>query len=165
MQELPQTFDAFFYEHWESVRRSLAIALADPLLAEELAQDAFTRALSQWRRVSRMDRPAGWVYVVALRAGRRNRGRGNREMTVEQPTNPDLADVVVGELGLAELIARLPERQRIAVVLRYLVDLPLADVADAMDCAVGTVKSTLHAALARLGVELRDAEEEPDAAR
>jgi RNA polymerase sigma-70 factor (ECF subfamily) len=165
VQERALSFEAFFYEHYESVRRSLAVALADPLLAEELAQDAFTRALSQWRRVSRMGRPAGWVYVVALRAGRRNRARRSQTMVPEETTNADVADVVVQDVSLAELIDRLPERQRIAVVLRYLVDLPLADVAEAMDCAVGTVKSTLHSALARLGVELRDAEEEPDAAR
>jgi RNA polymerase sigma factor (sigma-70 family) len=165
VHEPPLTFETFFYEHYDSVRRSLAIALADPLLAEELAQDAFTRALRQWRRVSRMERPAGWVYVVALRAGRRRRsGRREQTMTAEA-TTADIADGVLQGLDLAEVIGRLPERQRIAVVLRYLVDLPLHDVAAAMDCAVGTVKSTLHAALTRLGVELRDQEEEPDAAR
>jgi RNA polymerase sigma factor (sigma-70 family) len=165
VHEPARTFEAFFYEHYESVRRSLTIALADPLLAEELAQDAFTRALSQWRRVSQMERPAGWVYVVALRAGRRRRGTRSHEMIADQRTNTDIADDVSGDVSLAELIGRLPERQRTAVVLRYLVDLPLHDVAEAMDCALGTVKSTLHAALARLGVELRDQEEEPDAAR
>ena len=165
MHEPTSTFEAFFYEHYESVRRSLAVALADPLLAEELAQDAFTRALAQWRRVSRMDRPAGWVYVVALRAGRRRRGARSEPMPTTDPATADIADGVLAGVSLADLVDRLPERQRIAVVLRYLVDLPLVDVAEAMGCAVGTVKSTLHTALARLGVELRDQEEEPDAAR
>jgi DNA-directed RNA polymerase specialized sigma24 family protein len=41
-------------------------------------------------------------------------------------------------------------------VLRYLADLPLADVAEAMDCAVGTVKATLHQALATLRVEFEE---------
>jgi RNA polymerase sigma factor (sigma-70 family) len=159
------SFEAFFYEHYESVRRSLAIALADPLLAEELAQDAFTRALSKWRRVSQMDRPAGWVYIVALRAGRRNRAGRRKEMITTEATTADIADSVLEGVDLAALIGGLPERQRIAIVLRYLVDLPLGDVAEAMDCAVGTVKSTLHTALARLGVELREQEEETDAAR
>ena len=165
MHEPALSFEAFFYEHYESVRRSLAVALADPLLAEELAQDAFTRALSKWRRVSHMDRPAGWVYIVALRAGRRyGVGKGQAMVGVE-PTSADIADEVLRDVDLGDLIARLPERQRTAVTLRYLVDLPLSDVAEAMDCAVGTVKSTLHSALLRLGVELSDQEEEPDAAR
>ena len=73
-----------------------------------------------------------------------------------------MVDVLKRTLGAS--IARLPERQRVALVLRYLVDLPVADVALAMGCATGTVKSTLHAALERLGVELQE-QEEPDAAR
>jgi RNA polymerase sigma-70 factor (ECF subfamily) len=159
------SFEAFFYEHYESVRRSLAVALADPLLAEELAQDAFTRALSKWRVVSQMDRPAGWVYIVALRAGRRHRVGRQHAMVVAESATADIADAVLQDVDLSHLVARLPERQRIAVTLRYLVDLPLSDVAEAMDCAVGTVKSTLHSALLRLGVEMRDQEEEPDATR
>ena len=67
-------------------------------------------------------------------------------MPTTEPATVDIADGVLAGLGLAELVDRLPERQRIAVVLRYLVDLPLVDVAEAMGCAVGTVKSTLHSA-------------------
>jgi RNA polymerase sigma factor (sigma-70 family) len=159
--ENAMTFEAFFDEHYESVRRSLAVALRDPLLAEELAQDAFTRALGNWRRVSQMERPAGWVYIVALRAGRRRR---RADEPAGSHTAPDIADQVTSDVALGVAIDTLPERQRLALVLRYLADLPVADVALAMDCAVGTVKSTLHAALERLGVTLRE-QEEPDAAR
>ena len=58
-----------------------------------------------------------------------------------------------------DAITTLPARQREAVVLRYLADLPLADVADAMGCAVGTVKATLHHALRALRVELEEDED------
>ena len=157
------TFETFFDEHYEPVRRSLAVAFGDPVVAEELAQDAFTRALSNWRRVSEMDRPAGWVYIVALRAGRR-RGRPEESLSSSERASPDIAEAITRDVVLGDAIARLPERQRMALVLRYLADLPVADVALAMDCAVGTVKSTLHVALERLGVEMRE-QEEPDAAR
>ncbi|HYL53022.1 MAG TPA: sigma-70 family RNA polymerase sigma factor [Acidimicrobiia bacterium] len=157
------TFETFFNEHYEPVRRSLAVAFGDPVLAEELAQDAFARALASWRRVSKMDHAAGWVYVVALRAGRRRPNRAQPAVTVE-PVDADVADTVTRDVVLSAAIARLPERQRVALVLRYLADLPVADVAAAMGCAVGTVKSTLHAALERLGVEMQD-QEEPDVAR
>jgi RNA polymerase sigma factor (sigma-70 family) len=66
----------------------------------------------------------------------------------------DVADVVVQRASLGEAIDQLPERQRLAIVLRYGLDLSLDDVAAAMGCAVGTVKSTVHAALARLHVVL-----------
>jgi RNA polymerase sigma-70 factor (ECF subfamily) len=161
------TFETFFGDHYERVRRSLAVAFGDPVLAEELAQDAFTRALASWRRVSQMERPAGWVYIVALRAGRHRR-KPNEPLPANESLGEgvaaDFADVVASRVTLGASIARLPERQRIALVLRYLADLPVADVALAMGCAVGTVKSTLHAALERLGVELLEVEE-PDAAR
>jgi RNA polymerase sigma-70 factor (sigma-E family) len=147
------SFAAFYDGNYPSVCRALALAFRDPQLAEEAAQEAFIRAYVYWRRVGRMERPAGWVYVVAVRQAFRKRGR------VEQPAGPneiatDFADAVVEREALRVAIARLPERQRLAVVLRYLADLPLADVAAAMGCAVGTVKSTVHAALARLAADL-----------
>jgi RNA polymerase sigma-70 factor (ECF subfamily) len=157
------TFEQFFDEHYDPVRRSLAVAFGDRVLAEELAQDAFVRALASWRRVSRMDRPAGWVYVVALRSGRKRR-RMTEPRAAVAPVSPDIAEVIAREMTLGDAIARLPERQRLALVLRFLADMPLADVATAMGCAVGTVKSTLRAALQRLGVEMHE-EEELDAPR
>jgi RNA polymerase sigma factor (sigma-70 family) len=157
------SFEAFFDEYYDQVRRALAVALADPALSEDAAQEAFARAYVQWRTVSKMERPAGWVYVVALRGGRRQRSK--RVGQVEVVPDPDPADRVAENETLDQMLARLPERQRIAVVLRYLADLPLADVAEAMGCAVGTVKSTLHAALTRLRVDVTDLDDErlPDA--
>jgi RNA polymerase sigma-70 factor (ECF subfamily) len=159
------SFEAFFDEYYEQVRRALTVALRDPALAEDAAQEAFARAYVQWRSVSRMERPAGWVYVDALRGGRRHGAK--RAGHVDAAPSPDPADRVAEHESLDRMLERLPERQRIAVVLRYLADLPLADVADAMDCAVGTVKSTLHAALTRLRVEMTDLDDErlPDATR
>jgi len=152
------SYEVFFDECYEQVRRALTIALADPALAEDSAQDAFARAYVQWRSVSAMERPAGWVYVVALRGGRRQRSR--RVVSDVPMPKPDAIGEMVEREALEDLLRRLPDRQRIAVVLRYLADLPLADVAAAMGCAVGTVKSTLHAALVRLRVELNEVEEE-----
>jgi RNA polymerase sigma factor (sigma-70 family) len=110
-----------------------------------------------------MDRPAGWVYVVAMRvAFRRRRREPDSALLVDESGagGIDVAEGVVDRESLRDAIARLPERQRVAIVLRYLADLPLADVAAAMGCAVGTVKSTLHAARARLEVDLGDDREE-----
>jgi len=56
-------------------------------------------------------------------------------------------------------LARLTPRQRLAVVLRHLVDLSTADVAAAMGCAEGTVKSTLHAAMQALRIDLDEEED------
>jgi RNA polymerase sigma-70 factor (ECF subfamily) len=154
-----RSYEAFFDEHYDQVRRALTVALADAALAEDAAQDAFARAYVHWRTVAAMERPAGWVYVVALRGGRRAR---SRRPAVAPPAAVDADPIgIMLERGALEpLLARLPERQRIAVVLRYLADLPLADVAAAMGCKVGTAKSTLHTALARLRVEVSGMDEE-----
>ena len=157
MGDRSQSFEAFFAEQYESVFRGLSVAFRDPLLAEEAAQEAFTRAYVHWRRVSQMDRPDGWVYVVAVRvATRRRPSLGGRDV---QTNEEDFAEDVVNHEMLRAAIDRLPARQRLAIVLRFLADLPVDDVAEAMGCAPGTVKSTLHAALARLHVDLDDVEE------
>ena len=153
------SFEAFFAEHFASVFRGLAVAFRDPLLAEEAAQEAFTRAYARWERVSSMDRPAGWTYVVAVRVARRRRrdvvGDGGRRAATR-----DVADEVADGVTMQAAIDELPPRQRLALVLRHYADLPLDDIADAMGCAVGTVKSTLHAAHTRLQVGLDDNDDE-----
>jgi RNA polymerase sigma-70 factor (ECF subfamily) len=151
------SFEAFFAEQYESVFRGLAVAFRDPLLAEEAAQEAFTRAYTRWERVSNMERPAGWAYVVAVRFARRRR----RDLFGGPPAGAatrDVADDVVDRVTMQAAIEELPPRQRVALVLRHYADLPLDDIAGAMGCAVGTVKSTLHAAHARLQVQLGDDE-------
>jgi DNA-directed RNA polymerase specialized sigma24 family protein len=74
----------------------------------------------------------------------------------------DPAAGVVTGLALDAAIRQLPARQRLVVVLRYQADLPVADIARALRCAPGTVKSTLHTALARLRVEVADEDEADD---
>jgi RNA polymerase sigma-70 factor (ECF subfamily) len=158
-----ESFEAFFGEHYESVFRGLSVAFHEPLLAEEATQEAFTRAYTRWERVSGMERPAGWVYVVAVRVARRRR----RDLLGDAPvrsagSEPDLATEVVDRVTLQAAIEQLPSRQRLALVLRYYGGLPLDQIATAMGCALGTVKSTLHAAHARLLLDLEDEVEIPE---
>jgi RNA polymerase sigma-70 factor, ECF subfamily len=156
-------FDEFYATHYDDLARTLTIALGDRSVAEEAAQEALTRALRRWRQVRALDRPAAWLYVVAMnhvRDGRRRerrepRGAGGLETAASDPSGG-----VTTALTVRDAITTLPPRQREAVVLRYLADLALADVADAMGCALGTVKATLHQALGSLRVEL---EEDDDA--
>src|SRR5882757_8595754 len=112
-----RTFAVFYDGHYPSVCRAVALALRDQELAEESAQEAFTRAYVYWRRVSRMDRPAGWVYVVAMRVAFRRRRREPDSAALPDETyaaGVDFADGVVAREALRDAIARLPERQRVA---------------------------------------------------
>jgi RNA polymerase sigma factor (sigma-70 family) len=156
-----RTFDAFYADEQPAIRRSLAVALGDVALADQCTQEAFVKAWLRWNRVSAMERPAAWVYVVAVRQGlrllrgdRRSDSRDDAELV-----EGDTADATLDRLTTRELIERLPTRQRLAITLRYHADLALTDIAESMDCSIGTVKSTLHAALRRLRVEVTDAEE------
>jgi RNA polymerase sigma-70 factor, ECF subfamily len=143
------SFEAFFAETYASLFRGLAVAFRDPLLAEESAQEAFTRAYTRWERVGRMERPEAWTYVVAVRVARRRR----RDL-LGTAAGGVVTDEVVDRARMQTAIEDLPTRQRAALVLRHYADLPLEEIAHALGCAVGTVRSTLHAAYTRLHVEI-----------
>ena len=155
-------FDDFFAAHYDDLARTLTVALQDRAAAEEAAQEAFTRALKHWRRVRQVDQPRSWLYVVAMNHVRDGWRRAKRQPRWDENLTPasDLGGRVTTAVSVRDAIATLPDRQREAVVLRYLADLSLAEVAEAMGCAVGTVKATLHHALGVLRVEL---EEDDDA--
>lgn len=152
-------FDEFYRAHFDPVARALTLAGADRELARDAAQEAFARALRRWRHVREMDRPDGWVYVVAMNQLRDHWRKLERNAPPEPVVIDDGASVAT-RLTVRDAIATLPPRQRQAVVLRYLADLPVADVAVAMGCAEGTVKAALHHALKAMRVEL---EEDDDA--
>jgi RNA polymerase sigma-70 factor (ECF subfamily) len=149
-------FEEFFGEHYGAVERAVALAIGDRGRAEEVTQEAFARAYRRWRRVSAMDRPVAWVYVVALNTERK---RWRREQNAPMPealdaASQDHAGAVVTTVVLRDAIVHLPPRQRAAIVLRYPADLSIAEVAQAMGCADGTVKATVHQALKSLRVEV-----------
>jgi RNA polymerase sigma-70 factor (ECF subfamily) len=149
-------FDAFFGAHFDPVARALALATGSRELAADATQEAFTKAYQRWRRVRNMERPDGWVYVVAMNTARRRLTREHRQTFPDPTPVSDPVGAVATRLSVRDAISTLPRRQREAVVLRYLADLSLADVAEAMECAVGTVKATLHQALATLRVEFEE---------
>jgi RNA polymerase sigma-70 factor (ECF subfamily) len=150
-------FDDFVVQHYESVRRALCVAFRDSERAEELTQEAFARAWRRWDAVSALERPVAWVFVVAVNQGRRGLRHDARPFPVPHSRDgADIASTVATAVSLRAALDELTARQRAAVVLRYFVDLSVSQVADALGCADGTVKSTLHAALARLRVELSE---------
>jgi RNA polymerase sigma-70 factor (ECF subfamily) len=149
-------FEEFFQIHYAEVLRAVALAINDRDRAEDVVQEAFARAFRRWRTVSQMDRPVGWVYVVALNAERSRWRRAGQ--AVDDPgaidTGADPSGPVVTTIVVRAAIAKLAPRQRAAVVLRFLADLTVPEIARAMGCADGTVKATLHQALRNLRVDL-----------
>jgi RNA polymerase sigma-70 factor (ECF subfamily) len=145
---------------------SLVALSGDRELAAEATDEALSRALQHWERVRAMDSPEGWTYRVAVNVMRRLARRRNMERRVLGRLARG-ATVVASQPApgdeVWDLVRALPERQRTAVVLRYVADLAEADVAAAMSVTRGTVASTLAAARRALADVLAepDVVEEP----
>jgi RNA polymerase sigma factor (sigma-70 family) len=159
-------FDLFFAEHYPRVCRALWLSLGShDQGVEDAAQGAFAKAFQKWRAVSRLNRPATWVYVVAFREATRQNRRKNRVVRptlVQEATREDGSAELDVRLTVAAALDRLPPRQRIATVLRFYGDLTNRDIAKAMRCSEGTVKATVHAGLENLRslLETREVDDE-----
>ena len=148
-------FDEFFLAHHTRLVAGALALTNDRERARDAAQEALSRAYRDWSKVQRMDHPAAWVRRVLVNLltdeGRRDRHRDRTESPHGEPWHEDAPP---SDSPLLAAIRQLPIRQRTAVVLHYLDDLPVEQVADAMGVAVGTVKATLHQARTTLAREL-----------
>ncbi|MEH0938605.1 RNA polymerase sigma factor [Micromonospora psammae] len=154
-------FDDFYHAHFRGLVVQLAAYTGDRGHAQDLVQEAFCKAFARWDRVAGYDDPLAWVRRVAWNLGH-NRWRRlrtaqayllrQRETHVAGPT-PD-------RVAIDTALAKLPDRQRRAVVLHYLADLSVAEIAAQERVAEGTVKSWLHRGRTALAAHLRDSAEE-----
>ena len=135
-------------EVFEGSYRRLVVQLyavtGDSAEAEDLVQDAFVRAAAAGRRFLKVENHEAWLRTAAINL-HRNRWRKMRNFSklryrLEKPT--DLSGLEEHVVVIAALRA-LPAHQREVLALYYLADLPVAEVADTLGCAVGTVKSRL----------------------
>ncbi|GAA2398641.1 DNA-directed RNA polymerase sigma-70 factor [Catellatospora methionotrophica] len=154
-------FDELYAAHFTSVTTQLFAYLGDRQEAQDVTQEAFCRALHRWKDVSAYDDPVAWVRRVAWNLAtshfRRSRiatafRRRHREVHAPEPS-PD-------RVALFAALRSLPPRPRQAVVLHYLADQAVVDVAETMQVSTGTVKSWLHRARIALGEQLRPSAEE-----
>jgi RNA polymerase sigma-70 factor (sigma-E family) len=146
-------FPEFFTSQYEPLCRLGFWLTGDWGQAEELAQEALVRAYWRWPIVHRLDRPADYARKVLVNRYRsllrRARAEVRHARSVRPPAAVQPADLD-GWLVLWAAVQRLPPRQRAVVVLRYLEDLPEAEVARVLGVSVGTVKSASSRARARL---------------
>jgi RNA polymerase sigma factor (sigma-70 family) len=143
-------FEAWYRGEHPRLVASLALVCGDLDTARDAADEAFARALAHWPRVSDMASPGGWTYRVGLNVVRRRGRRAAVERRLLSRPAPPPLDVPPEAGELWEVVRSLPERQRTAIVLRYVADLPEAEIARAMGVARGTVASTLDTARRRL---------------
>jgi RNA polymerase sigma-70 factor (ECF subfamily) len=125
--------------------------------AADVADETMVRALERWNHVATMASPDGWAFQVAFNLVRRRGRRRSLEQTVLRRAGAGRADAIDGPAGEAwDAVRHLSARQRQVVVLRYIADLPEADIGDVLGISRGTVSSTLADAKGALRVALTD---------
>jgi RNA polymerase sigma factor (sigma-70 family) len=155
-----ETFEAAFADLLVPAFRVALRILGDSSDAEEVAAEAMARALRCWDRVGTMPHRTAWVVRVASNIAVDRTRRGAPPVAAPRHV-PDLAEAATLRLALAAALRGLPRRQREVVALRYLADLPEADVAHSMGISLNSVKKHTSRAVAtlrtRLGVEWQEA--------
>jgi len=152
-------FDCFVADSTDGLLRTAYLIVWDLPEAEDLVQETLLKVARRWPRVSRMEHPVAYARRIlvnlALDGGaKRLRRRAELSETgLGDPAVPAASLDTHDELHAA--LAALPPRQRAVLVLRYFLDLSEAEVAAALQCSLGTVKSTASRGLARLEQTLR----------
>jgi RNA polymerase sigma factor (sigma-70 family) len=156
----PPDFDALFVAHAGRITRLAALlGAADP---EDLAQEAFCRLLQAKARLDGSpERTVAYLNRIVVNEVR---SRARRDQTARRsahllPVPRALSGDGGDRQAVIEELSRLPLRQREAIVLRFWLDLSLADVAAAMGVRLGTAKSQVSRGLAALALALADEEQ------
>jgi RNA polymerase sigma-70 factor (ECF subfamily) len=153
----PEDFTGFYAAHFHRIAVQLYAYLGDHAEAQDLTQEAFCRTLERWERISGYADPSAWVRRVAwnlatsrlrrMRTAVRHLAR-QREEHVPGP-GPD-------RVALTRALATLPDQQRRAIVLHHLAHLSVAEIAEQVGAAEGTVRSWLSRGRASLASHLSE---------
>ncbi len=153
-----EIFSAFVMARSRALFRTAYLVVGDHALAQDLLQEALTKTYVAWprlREVSKAEPYARRTIVTTAISWKRRKGWYGERPVAEIPEHPDRrGSVATDDLDrrtwVWEQVLALPPRQRAALVLRFYEDLSEAQTAEAMGCAVGTVKSQVSAGLSKL---------------
>jgi RNA polymerase sigma-70 factor (ECF subfamily) len=155
-------FDAFYNATARRVVHYIYLVCGDLAEAQDVVQEAYARAWLRWSTLAEYEDPEGWVRTVAWRLsvnwwrGMRRRFAAMPRMAGPQATPGPTPDRV----ALVAALRRLPEAQRRVIVLHYLYDLPIAEIARKTGMPAGTVKAYLSRGRAGLAELLGHDEKE-----
>jgi RNA polymerase sigma-70 factor (sigma-E family) len=144
-------FERFYREAWPSAVRLAGLLTQHAGAAEDLAQEAFARMYPKWGRA---EHPSAYLRTTIVNLCH----NWHRQKTTERTKLPILAQPSSTDFAFdefADAVAALPYRQRAVLVLRYHNGLSETEIADALGCRAGTVKSLASRALDQLkkGIE------------
>lgn len=169
---LSRTLLIELYEsNWSSLVQTATWLTGEQALAEEVVQDAFIRLVERWHQLDSTAAAPSWLRktVVNLSRSRMRRfavGRQKVNLTAARSAHVDESaqrfgeDLVDGKLGQA--IRSLPRRQRECVVLRFVYDLAVNDIAATLGIGEGSIKTHLHRGLKTLEQHLAQSDHRED---
>ena len=130
------------------VFRAAYLILKDKQAAEDVAQDTFIRAYNAALRMDPGEGVRSWLYRIAVNTSLNELRRRKRETAavsrMDKDTGFDPSERSDTQTVVGEAIDRLPDRLRVAVILRYFLDLSEVEMARVLKVRPGTVKSRLH---------------------
>jgi RNA polymerase sigma-70 factor, ECF subfamily len=139
-----RALERVYRERFVRLVRIAAAITRDEAAGAEAVQEAFVRLLRARRGHRGEGTLEAWVWRTVVNEAKRRAGQEKkRRQPVEQPSANGPADV---DLATRALIAALPERQRLAVFLRYYAGLDYRAIAEVMEIEIGTVSATLASA-------------------
>jgi RNA polymerase sigma factor (sigma-70 family) len=149
----PPPFQRFLDTHRDAVWRFL-VSSVGPVEADDCFQETFIAALRAYPRLRADSNLRAWVLTIAHRKALDvHRGRKRRAVPVADPAAVDertARSAPAPDEALWNAVGELPARQRSAVVLRYVADLPHRDIATAIGCSEEAARRSLHEGLSRL---------------
>jgi RNA polymerase sigma-70 factor (sigma-E family) len=148
-------FTTFVREHTSALLRTAYLLTGDAVAAEELVQETLVHLYPKWDKVVAADVPLAYVRRSLTNGFVNQRRRpASREYAVEAVPDHGVPDVATAQLAdrdeIWSLLRELPERQRAALVLRSFHDLPDEQIADALHCRLGTVRSLISRGLSAM---------------
>ena len=137
-----ERFQSFYALHFTATARLARLLTGDANLAEDLAQDAFIRVFRSASRAGQLiENPAAFLHTTTVnlcRSWATARRRTELRMVRHGPSDSSVTD---DERQLDDSLRRLPYEQRAVIVLRYWLALSEREIATALRCRSGTVKS------------------------
>lgn len=145
-----ESFEMLYQREFVGLVRLAMVLVDEQDQAEEVVQDAFATLYLRYRVVSN---PLAYVRASVLNGSRKVL---RRRRLVRRYGTPPADEGSLDYNHVIDAVRRLSARQRAAIVLRYELQLTDAEIADTLNVPIGTVKSTLHRAVARLREEIID---------
>ena len=146
-------FEEFYRREFPRMVTLAGAVSGSRIAAEDIAQDALFQARQNWDTVSGYEKPGAWLRRVTIQLASKRLRRARAEAAAllrlgntppPLPPGPEEVETVLAA------IRQLPKQQRAAVVLAYLEDRSVKDVAEILGCAEGTAKAHLFKARTRL---------------